>query len=588
MHNHHRVTIQIAGESGQGINSIGEAVAKAFKKVGLHTFGYREYPSLIRGGHALYQLEASHEAVTAPCAKSDLLVCLSRVSFHQYYQRVNTGGTIIHSVPRLDVKPDEQKWLTEQDINVVYINAAKLAEESGGKRLMSNTVFVGVLWSLFELPIETAEEVIREIFAHKPHYIDVNLACLETGYQQQVETDQRISLQVTDDQSVKEGYLLSGNHALALGAVAAGARAYYSYPMTPSSSILSYLAEIQHETGMIVKQVDDEISAAQMAIGSMFMGTRAFTGTSGGGFDLMTESVSLVGITETPFVCVLAQRPGPATGLPTWTSAADLTLAVYGGHGEFPRIVVAASDATSAFTTIQEAFNLAEQFQTAVIVLTEKQIAESIFLVSEFPESPPINRHLTPDSDNLTPKDRFKITDSGISPRWLPGQSDATYVANSDEHLEDGSLTEDAVPAKAMYDKRLRKMEGILETLPEPILYGSPGAEITFVGWGSVKSTILDAFTTFAHSKKTLPCNYLHYEYVYPLKTAHFQQLVNENKRIILLENNATGQLGSLLTQATGYMFKEKLLKYDGRPFFVEEILNFIATHVEKTQKGAN
>ena len=579
-----RITIQIAGESGQGINSIGEAIAKAFKKVGLHTFGYREYPSLIRGGYALYQLEASHEPVSAPCRKSDLLVCLSRLSFHQYYFRLNQGGTIIHSVPRLDIKPNEQKWLTEQDINVVYVNAPKLAEESGGKRLMSNTVFVGVLWSLFKLPIEVTEEVIREIFAHKPHYIDINIACLNTGYQQQVEIDQRISLQATNDESVKKGYLLSGNHALALGAVAAGVRAYYAYPMTPSSSILSYLAEIQHETGMIVKQVDDEISAAQTAIGSMFMGTRALTGTSGGGFDLMTESVSLVGITETPFVCVLAQRPGPATGLPTWTSAADLLLAVYGGHGEFPRIVVAASNAESAFLVIQEAFNLAEQFQTAVIVLTEKQIAESIFLVSKFPDSPPINRYLATNFDELKPSDRFKITDTGVSPRWLPGQSDATYVANSDEHLEDGSLTEDAQPSKDMYDKRLRKMNGIMEALPEPVLYGSPESATTFVGWGSVKTTILDAMQAFAGKETAAPFNYLHYEYVYPLKTQYLKKIIEENKRLILVENNATGQLGTLITEATGYQFKEKFLKYDGRPFFVEEVITFAGN----LEKGTN
>lgn len=577
-----RITIRVAGESGQGINSIGEAFSKACKKAGLYIFGYREYPSLIRGGHAFYQVEVGSEPLSAPSAFADVMVCMSRVSFHAYAKTVRPNSIILHDIGRLDIQPAEKTWLENNHVSVLYLNATKLAEDSGGKKLMSNTVIFGVLWKLLNLPLAIAEEVIREAFAKKPQYVDVNLACLKMGYQQDLTTQAHLNLTPSEQTELANSLLLTGNHATALGAVAAGVRAYFAYPMTPSSSILTYLAQIQHQTGMLVKQVDDEIAAAEMAIGSMFMGTRALTGTSGGGFDLMTESVSLAGMTETPFVCILGQRPGPATGLPTWTSAGDLLLAIFSGHGEFPRVVVAASDAESAYLTVQEAFNVAEEYQLPVIVLTEKEIAESSFMVQSFPTNPPIKRGLVAETehDQLKPSDRYQITDTGVSKRWLPGQADATYDANSDEHLPDGSLTEDAVAAKAMMDKRLRKLDTILEALPEPKLYGPAAANITFVGWGSVKNSVLDAMNVLKADNAAQSVNYLHFEYLYPLKTEQFKSLVEQandrNTRVVLIENNAMGQLGLLLSQATGYQFKERFLKYDGRPFFVEDVVDFV------------
>lgn len=590
-----RLTIRVAGESGQGINSIGEALSQSFKKVQLFCFGYREYPSLIRGGHAFYQVEVSQQPVTAASRSCDVMVCMSRVSFHVYYKDVRPGGIIIHDIGRLDIRPEEKAWFEQHNIKVIHINATQLAEQSGGKRLMSNTVIVGVLWQLLDLPIEAAEAVIAKIFEAKPHYIDVNVACLRTGYSQNVEGDDQLKLSPGTSTEPVEAALLTGNHAIALGAIAAGVRAYYAYPMTPSSSLLTYLAEVQHQTGMLVKQVDDEIAAAQMAIGSMFMGTRALTGTSGGGFDLMTESVSLAGMTETPFVCILGQRPGPATGLPTWTSAGDLFLAVFSGHGEFPRVVIAASDAISAYRVTQEAFNLAELYQLPVIVLTEKQIAESAFMVSAFPADPAITRGIVadgatehPELDQLKPSDRFALTESGVSLRWLPGQADATYVANSDEHLPDGSLTEDAEPSKAMMDKRMKKLETLKATLPEPELFGPTDAEITLIGWGSLKQSVVDALAILTADGMSNRYNYLHFEYMFPLKTETFLAVTKSAKRVILIENNATGQLGQLLSQATGYQFTEKYLKYDGRPFFVEDILNCVGYQAPQTSaKGA-
>jgi 2-oxoglutarate ferredoxin oxidoreductase subunit alpha len=234
--------------------------------------------------------------------------------------------------------------------------------------------------------------------------------------------------------------------------------------------------------------------------------------------------------------------------------------------------------------TIQHAFNLAEEFQIPVIVLTEKQIAESLFQMSELPKDIPIQRHLVSEEELLKVEstDRFKLTDSGISPRWLPGQSDAVFVANSDEHTEDGSLTEEAAPSQQMYDKRLRKQQALLDSLPQPELIGPKKASFTLVGWGSVRNTLTDIMPVWNAQYPDHTFNYLHYEYVYPLHTEKLQAFISSDQPLLLIENNATGQLGGLITQTTGFFFKHKLLKYDGRPFFVEEVWEYLEKNYGK------
>ncbi len=573
-----RISIKICGESGQGINSIGEVVARALKKSGFYTFGYREYPSLIKGGYASVQIDFSDHPVNASSRETDVLVCFSRVAFHAYLPMLRTGGQVIHTVQMPQLSEEEQQLVIDKKIRIAYVGAYEIAQEIGGRSIMANSVMVGALWQLTGLVFPPLEDVVRGEFSTKPDYIEPNIKCLKKGFDSNLEGLSPLVINFPPDEKRKTDALLTGNHLVSLGAVACGVRAYFAYPMTPSSSILSYMADIYKETGMLVKQLDDEISVAQMAIGAMFMGTRALVATSGGGFDLMTESVTLSAMTETPFVCILAQRPGPATGLPTWTAASDLNLAVYSGHGEFTRLVIALSDSKSAYSVVQKAFDIAEKYQMPVIVLTEKQIAESLFQLDDMEGFFDVKRHLENDDrlKTLVSTDRFKITESGISPRWLPGQADATYVGNSDEHLTDGTLTEDAQTSLAMQSKRLRKLETLLLELPEPELIGPQNAKLTFVGWGSVKNTIDDVIAIWneQHPKKSI--NFLHYEYVYPVKVEKLKELIRRKQSLVLLENNAFGQLGGLLTQQTGYLFSDKLLKFDGRPFFIEDVLNYL------------
>lgn len=579
MHIQNRFVVKISGASGQGINSVGETVSQSIKEAGLYSFGYREYPSLIKGGFAAFQIDFSDTPLNSSSSHCDVLLVLSVGAFNAYYHSVAKGGTIIHSVIGLQLSEVQQNYFLENEVKVVFIPAQQLVKEANGHPLMVNTLLLGALWRVLGLPFEPVTQVLRRIFAKKPDVIEPNIAMLEVGRAFEHEQLQTVDLGFTADPSIVDHMIIGGNEAIALGAVAAGVRAYFAYPMTPSSSILSYLAGISHETGMFVKQIEDEISVAEMTVGASFAGTRAMCGTSGGGFDLMTETVSLAAMTETPFVCVLAQRPGPATGLPTWTNAADLLLAVFAGHGEYPRLVLAASDPSSGFTLTQVAHNLAEEFQIPVILLTEKQIAESHFQLKDLPESIQIKRGLVADDQlgSLTKMDRYKTTESGISPRWLPGQCAPTFDANSDEHLGDGSLTEDALPSKEIFEKRMRKHSALAAVLPEPQLIGEEDSDILFVGWGGVKLVMTDALVHYQKTGGTKKLSYLHYEYMFPLKTERLQHLAGRAKKVVFVENNGTGQLAKLVRMECGYTPHSTFLKNDGRPFFITEILAYIA-----------
>jgi len=577
MNYQHRFIIKVGGESGMGVNSVGEILAKALKNSGMFVFGYREYPSLIKGGYGCYQLDISDHKINASSRECDVLLSISRESLHHYLKTVRQGGSVIHSVIQLRLTPDEQKIIDERKLTVVYIPAREMAIKIGGNKIMANTVMLGAIWQVLNLDIEGLKSMITEQFAKKPDVIPSNIKCLEAGFAFKFDGVGKSKLSLRKTENFKDDLLLTGNHSIALGAVSGGVRAYYAYPMTPSSSILSYLANISHETGMLVKQIEDEISVANMAVGSMFAGARTLIATAGGGFDLMTETLSLSGMIETPFMCVIAQRPGPATGLPTWTSTSDLNIAVYAGHGEYTRLVLAASDIESCYTLTQIGLNLTEKYQIPVILLTEKQVAESIFQVDKMPDPILVERHMLSNDEakKMKPEDRFSITESGVSPRWIPGQSEAVYTANSDEHLPDGTLTEEADTAWESYNKRLKKEQTLLQELPEPVIYGDQNPDISFVGWGSVKNTMLDVMACLQEftDKKIA---YLHYEYMYPLKTQTLKEFAKNAKHLVLVENNATGQLGNIISSKTEIPFWEKILKCDGRPFFIEDILSFI------------
>ena len=568
-----RFRIKIVGESGSGLLSTGDILMQSLVRAGFHATSDREYPSLIKGGASCYTLNFSDENILSLSKEADVVIALDLQGLEAYHGELKTGGILLHGYERGRVIPIANK-VRKEGGQVHELKARELAHSVGGTVLMTNMVLLGYLWKLMGLPAEFLEDSVRHEFADKPKLLEIDLKCLEVGASQVPKTEFQFEL----PKKGEAPFLMNAHQSLSLGAVHAGCRAYYAYPMSPSSNILTYMAEMAEETGMLVKQAEDEITVAQLAIGSMFMGTRALAATSGGGFDLMTESLSLVGMIENPFVLVIAQRPGPATGLPTWTAQGDLNLALYSGHGSFPRVVMAISDPDDAFSLIQHAFNLAEEFQVPVLVLSEKVVAETLFTLQKLEQNTiPIRRGLVTQAAELKTlqnADRYKITESGLSKRWLPGTAEAYYFANGDEHGEDGSLTEDADEARAMMEKRMRKEHLVQEALPDPQIYGpKAGADLSFVGWGSSKHAVLDAMKLLSDQGKNI--NYCHLSYLNPLKTELLKEFFANNQNIHLIEGNMEGQLGRLIEHALKVDFRGKFLKYDGRPFFLEDVLTY-------------
>lgn len=561
-----RFVVKFGGESGQGINSLGKILNSALKDAGIYTFAYREYPSLIRGGVASYQIDISSKKISSSSRYCNVLAVLDADSFHEYLPSISKDGFVIYDDPNIKTSQEENQYIQSNNINVIYLDSKKTSQENGGNDLMANIVTIGAVWKLISKDTLTIENTIREYFKKKDVDIEVEIKCLNGGYNSTEMSKFNQQGDITSSgKNLKNAYVLTGNDSIALGSIVAGCRSYYGYPMTPATSIFKTLGSLANETGMLVKQAENEITAALMALGSMYMGSRSLVSTSGGGFDLMLETISCSGISETPLVIVLAQRNGPGTGVPTWSGAGDLLNAVNGGHGEYPKCVISVSDPESAYILTQKAFDIADKYQLPVIILTEKQIAESLYLVESLPADIPVERYL---SDGEL---RYQNTDTGISPRWLPQEGKKPYLCTSDEHIEDGSSTEDENEVKEMMDKRFRKLQTLRNELPEPTYFGSQNPKVLFIGQGSIKSVVVDALESLGEGY-----GYLHYEFISPLKTERLVQLSNSCERVIILENNQSAQLSKLIKSESGLDIKERILKYDGRPFFIEDILDYL------------
>jgi 2-oxoglutarate/2-oxoacid ferredoxin oxidoreductase subunit alpha len=577
--NFFRSVIKIAGESGS-LSTAGNIVINALRQKGLFIYSEREFPSLIKGGRANVQINYSNQPIGSMSHNIPLGVAFDREGVLDCLETLSNGGILIHGFDRWNkVIKDLVDRAESKNLQVLEIPAREIAADNGGGVIMVNTVLMGVLFQILGLDFSLLESALRKELGKKPALLETNIRCARAGFEFIITKgfdttsifDLAKNIQNLDNASENKTLFLDGNSAIALGSITAGCRAYYAYPMSPATTVLVQLAKWADSNGMLIKQAEDEITAVQMALGSMHAGTRSFTTTSGGGFDLMTETVSLAGIIETPLVIAISQRPGPGTGLPTWTAQGDLSLAINSGHGEYAKCVIACSDPISCYTNIQLAFNIAEKYQIPVILLTEANIAMSSVVIND---GDLIELKIERGLVEIPDQDRYSITDSGISPRWLPGSNEKIYYANGDEHWTDGTITEDKDMAGEMYIKRVKKTETLLKDLDEPEVFGHlNAADISFVGWGSTKNTILDAINVLAESNTDIKVNYLHYNFVYPLKTEKLLEFISKNQNIVLIEGNATGQLGELIAAKTGYIFQQKMLKWNGRPFYVEEVV---------------
>jgi len=568
-------TIRIGGEAGQGIQTIGDTLGLVLSRTGYHVFTHQDYESRIRGGHNFFQVRFADHPVMASRDKVDIVVALDKESIINYEKDLSEFGQIIYDSASLKQQHDKSRFL-----NIPF---DQLAIEHGGNKIMANTVAVGAVMGMLGMDLDVLLTILQATFQKKgEEVIKQNTAAAMAGHDYAVKECIKCSFVAAPLSKPK--MLIAGNDAIGLGAVASGCKFYSAYPMTPSTGIMNYIAGKETDYGIIVEQAEDEIAAINMALGASFAGARAMTGTSGGGFALMVEGLSLAAMTETPVVIVLGQRPGPATGLPTRTEQGELQFALYTAHGEFPRVIFAPGTPEQAFYLTNKAFDLAEKYQISVIVLTDQYLADSQWTFDGFDA----NRlrytdyRLRGDAfEKLSDYKRHAFTDNGVSPLAVPGDARHVVVTDSDEHDEEGHIIEDAETRVKMVQKRIfKKLPNIIREIAPPLLYGNPDPEVVFVGWGSTFGVMKEAADLLSNEQKIAV---LHFSVLWPFPSTDvfdYLKILKNSKLSICIENNATGQFARLIRAETGYEFAARINRYDGRPFTLESLTGEIHVHL--------
>ncbi len=555
------LTIVLAGEAGQGLQTIEVLLASLLKNNGYHVYATKEYMSRVRGGMNSTTLRIASRRVCALREKIDLLIPLHRKAIPHLKQRLTDETVVIGDQSTIDYHPM---------INVPFL---KLANEMGNS-VYANILAVGTIAGLLKIDREKCGQFIERHFSGKDEEIrNNNLAAVQKGFDIGAGLAASLVIELVGDPGVTGEILITGGEAVAFGALAGGCNYLCAYPMSPSTSVLNAMAAFSQQFEVIVEQVEDEIGVVNMAIGAWYAGARAMVTTSGGGFALMMEGLSLAGMIESPLVIHLGQRPGPATGLPTRTEQGDLSLALYAGHGAFPRIILAPGNIEEAFYLSQGAFNLADKYQVPVFILTDQ------YLVDTYYNAPcwemgnlQVEKHFIATTEDYQ---RYSFTASGISPRGIPGFGPGMVCVDSDEHDEGGYITEDREIRRQMVEKRLSKAAAMINDILPPLLTGPPDFETLVIGWGSTYPALAEALDRMGNGKLA----HLHFSWLYPLAKDTARYLA-QAKKIIVVENNATGQFAQLL-KLTMDCRTESILKYNGLPFSVEELVREISAHCD-------
>jgi 2-oxoglutarate ferredoxin oxidoreductase subunit alpha len=557
------MSIVLCGEAGQGVQTVESLLTRILKLVGFHVFATKEYMSRIRGGANSTTIRLGTRRVAANVRQIDLLVALNEGAMEHVAGRIEARTVVLgeQGIPN--------GWAGRQESPMlVNIPLTQIAGQIGDK-VYSNVVAVGAVLGLLDIDIQEVVVHIRQFFSRKPQsVIDDNVRAAEAGYQaaQGIELPDGFRLGGRAEAAVAHELVLSGAEAVSLGALAGGCDFIAAYPMSPSTGVLTFLSQHAREFDLIAEQAEDEIAAINMAIGAWYAGARALVSTSGGGFALMIEGVSLAGMLESPLVIHLAQRPAPATGLPTRTEQADLEMALYAGHGEFPRIILAPGTIEEGFYLTGRAFNLADKYQVPVFVLTDQCLMDSYYNVPRLDLSGlTVQKHVV---RTVAGYRRYELTQSGISPRGIPGCGDGLVGVDSDEHDESGHITEDLCLRTRMVDKRLAKGEALKGEAIAPELFGPEGYQRLVICWGSTYHVVREALARLGLKDAAM----LHYKQVYPLHpdTARY---VKKARKTVVVEGNATGQFRKLIRVHAGVEVDESLLKYDGLGFAVEDII---------------
>jgi len=548
------ISVNIGGEAGQGIQTVGTFMAQVSHKAGLYVMAINDFESRIRGGHSFFQIRISDGPIRAPHHKINLLVALDRATFDLHREQLTDDAVVLMA----DTAGGAE--------GVLSIPFEKLAKEAGGA-ITSNTVAAGASLAILGTPFELFSTVLSEQFGKNPDVLKMNLAAADLGYK----SVEGVSLNtgIAWDYAEPRGRLIDGSRSIALGALAADCRMAAFYPMSPATGVMANLRSQSGEFPIVVEQVEDEIAAVNMIIGASFAGVRSMTSTSGGGFCLMTEGLGLAGITETPIVIVNAQRPGPATGLPTRTAQGDLHFVINAAQDEFPRFVFAPASPAEAYETTTRAFYLAEKYQVPAIIMADHYFCEALYTDDGPFDVPEGVERFVIDGDSSYR--RFAMTPSGISPRALPCRGDARVIVSGNEHLEDGHISEDKLNRAAMVDKRHAKLAGMLAEMNPPRGYHED-SEHLLVGWGSTEGAIGEAVDILRN--EGVKVGSIHFNDLWPFPAAATQPLLKGARKFFIVEQNRTGQLGRLIRQETGLKHAGAILKYDGRPFYPVEIVD--------------
>lgn len=565
------MTFKIAGAAGQGVESSGAGFAQALAHGGLYLFGLQDYMSRIRGGLNFFQVRVHEKPLY--CHEDDVhvLLPLNQEALEAYQEEVVKGGGIIYDE---ELKVD-RRTITNRGRKAMPVPLLEIAKEHG-ERVMANTAALGAAAGVVEYTYERLADVIRKNFKRKgDEVVAANLRVARAAYlyaQERYASDFGWKLQQVA--GAPQRMVMAGNPAFALGALAGGCRFVSAYPMTPATSIIEWMARHEHDFGVVTKHAEDEIAAVNMAIGANFAGVRAMTATSGGGFSLMVEALGLAGMCEVPLVLVEAQRGGPSTGLPTRTEQSDLLFVLNASQGEFPRLVLAPGTIEEYFECGWRAFNLAEKYQTPVIVLSDELLAASLRTIEmgaiDFDQVVIDRGKLLGEKelDALTePYKRHLFTEDGISPRAVPGHPKAVYATASDEHDEHGHITEDMENRARMMQKRMRKLETARQEIRPPTRHGPEGASVVLVGWGSTYGVLREVVDRLDGKARMV-----HFHDLWPFPADAAAEALKGGK-IVVVENNYTGQFARLLQSETCIKVDRQLSRYDGRAFSPEDIL---------------
>jgi len=569
----HSFAVSIGGAAGQGVATPGNIFARIFARRGLHLLAYNAYQSIIRGGHTFLTIRTGPEKITSFGDHIDLMIPLNQDTMDRHLHLLGPGAAVIYNGDT--IKPGTPR----EGVRLCPLPVSELSHSRN--KVEQNTLAVAASLSMMGIGFQPLEEVLTHQFKKKGDaVVSANIGVARNAYQyatQHFEPFPR-PLPMTDHPKA----VLTGNMALAMGGAAAGVKFYCAYPMSPSTGVLHWMAAHARKAGIMVRQVEDEIGVVNMAIGASHAGVRSMCATSGGGFALMTEGLGLAAMLETPVVVIDVQRAGPSTGVPTKTEQGDLWQMLGAGHGDYPRVIGAPTDILDCFKMIPEVFNLADKFQCPGIVLGDLLLSEGHSSVN--PEDLDFNvkidrgELIASNGNSEGAYKRYLFTDSGISPRAIPGVPGHTHTVASDEHMEDGVLISDEftnpVKRRAMMEKRQRKVAGIEAAVAPPELMGKPGADVTLIGWGSTAGVIQEAVEML--NEQGISANQLQIRWMVPLHGDRIVEILRGCRHTIMVENNYSGQFARYLRSETSYVANGHIRKYDGEPFMPHHIVEAV------------